>query len=111
MTPKLNSRPRYYVSAGHISIIGKPSAALSEKIDKDEKDRLTKRKEELGEEKLKELEQDLEKAKKESDTPPPPEMIKDFPLTDVSKYASESKLELKFDISQRGYHGYLLRLP
>jgi Zn-dependent M16 (insulinase) family peptidase len=65
-------------------VIGKPSAALSVKIEQDEKDRLAKRKAELGEEKLKQLEKDLEKAKEESDTAPPPEMIKDFPLTDVS---------------------------
>jgi Zn-dependent M16 (insulinase) family peptidase len=73
------------VAQNCLTVVGKPSAALSAKIEKDEKDRIAKRIEELGEAKLKELEQKLEEAKKESDIPPPPEMIADFPITDVSK--------------------------
>lgn len=75
---------RYFVSPPSLTVIGKPSAALSTKIESDEKERIAKRKAELGEEKLKELERKVEEAKKESDVPPPPEMIGDFPLTDVS---------------------------
>jgi Zn-dependent M16 (insulinase) family peptidase len=75
--------PRYFVSAPSLTIIGKPSAALSAKIEGDEKERIAKRKAELGEEKLKELEKKVEEAKKESDVPPPPQMISEFPLTDV----------------------------
>lgn len=74
---------RYFVSSPSLTIIGKPSAALSAKIESDEKERIEKRKSELGEEKLKELETKLEQAKKESDVPPPPEMIGNFPVTDV----------------------------
>ncbi|WWC88419.1 uncharacterized protein L201_003330 [Kwoniella dendrophila CBS 6074] len=75
---------KYYVSASSITIIGKPSAALSEKIEKDEKERVEKRKAELGEEKLKELEKKVDDAKKQSDIPPPSEMISNFPITDPS---------------------------
>ncbi|OCF75418.1 cytoplasmic protein [Kwoniella mangroviensis CBS 8886] len=73
---------QYYVAAPSITVIGKPSAALSEKIEKDEKERVEKRKAELGEEKLKELEKRVEDAKKQSDVPPPTEMISGFPITD-----------------------------
>nr|XP_019045357.1 cytoplasmic protein [Kwoniella bestiolae CBS 10118]OCF24287.1 cytoplasmic protein [Kwoniella bestiolae CBS 10118] len=73
---------KWYVAAPSITVIGKPSAALSEKIEKDEKERVEKRKAELGEEKLKELERKVEDAKKQSDVPPPPEMISSFPITD-----------------------------
>lgn len=65
-------------------VIGKPSAALSSKIESEEKSRILARKDELGVAKLKELEAELEKAKQESDKPPPPEMIGTFPLTDAS---------------------------
>ncbi|TYJ56451.1 hypothetical protein B9479_002854 [Cryptococcus floricola] len=78
----VNLLDQYFVSAPSVTIVGKPSAALSAKIEKDEKERVDKRKAELGEEKLKELEKKLEEAKKASDVPPPSEMIKDFPITD-----------------------------
>lgn len=81
--------PRYFVSAPSLTIIGKPSAALSAKIEGDEKERIAKRKAELGEEKLKELEKKVEEAKKESDVPPPPQMISEFPLTDVGLSCQE----------------------
>ena len=64
-------------------MIGRPSAKLATKIDGDEKSRIAKRKEELGEEKLKELQRKVDEAKAESDMPPPPSMIRDFPITDV----------------------------
>ncbi|OXG18692.1 cytoplasmic protein [Cryptococcus neoformans Tu401-1] len=75
---------KYFVSAPSITIVGKPSAALSVKIEKEERERVARRKEELGEEKLKELEAMLEAAKKESEIPPPKEMITSFPITDPS---------------------------
>lgn len=78
---------RYFVSAPCLTVIGKPSAALSAKIEGDEKDRIAKRKAEMGEEKLKELERKLEQAKTDSNIPPPPEMISSFPLTDVSLFS------------------------
>lgn len=74
---------RYFVSAPSINMIGKPSAALAAKIDTDEKSRIAQRKEELGEEKLKELEKRMQDAKKESEVEPPAEMISGFPITDV----------------------------
>lgn len=75
---------KYYITQPSVSTVGKPSAALSAKIESDEKDRLAKRKAELGEEKLKRFEKELEEAKAESDKPAPDGMISDFPITDVS---------------------------
>ncbi|EIW67501.1 hypothetical protein TREMEDRAFT_33585 [Tremella mesenterica DSM 1558] len=73
---------QYFISQNCLTIIGKPSAALAQKIESDEKERIAKRKEEFGKEKLEELGRMLKKAKEESDTPPPEEMITSFPLTD-----------------------------
>ncbi|WVR06565.1 hypothetical protein IAU60_003596 [Kwoniella sp. DSM 27419] len=73
---------KYYVSAPSITIVGKPSSALSTKIEADEKARIGERKAELGEEKLKELEKLLQDSKAASDVPPPTEMISSFPITD-----------------------------
>ncbi len=66
-------------------MIGKPSATLSAKIEKDEKERVATQKAQLGEEGLKKLEEKLEAAKKDSDRPIPPEMLTRFPITDVSQ--------------------------
>ena len=56
---------------------------MARKIEADEKSRIVARKAELGEERLKELEHALERAKAESGKLPPPQMIRDFPLPDV----------------------------
>ncbi len=66
---------------------------MSSKIESEEKSRIAARKAELGEQKLKELEEALQKSKAESDTPPPPEMIAQFPITDVSLQSYCSDLQ------------------
>jgi Zn-dependent M16 (insulinase) family peptidase len=86
---------KYYVSQPSITTVGKPSAALSAKIEQEEKDRIAQRKKEMGEDKLRQLEKDLEDAKKESDRPPPDDMIASFPITDVSS------IVISLTISQR----------
>ncbi|WVN87093.1 uncharacterized protein L203_102269 [Cryptococcus depauperatus CBS 7841] len=75
----------YFVSSSSVTIIGRPSTALSEKIEKEENERIAKRKEDLGEEKLRQLGQKLEKAKKESEIPPPKDMITEFPVANPNK--------------------------
>ncbi|ORY30613.1 cytoplasm protein, partial [Naematelia encephala] len=76
-----NLLKKYYVDPNCITIVGKPSAALSNKIETDEKERIAKRKKELGEDKLKELDRKLEEAKIESDKQAPEDMITSFPIT------------------------------
>ena len=67
-------------------MIGKPSAQLAAKIDADEKQRLDSRREALGPARLAELQKAVEEAKAESEKAPPPEMIRDFPITDVGVF-------------------------
>ncbi|KAK4688517.1 presequence protease, partial [Tremellales sp. Uapishka_1] len=74
----------YFVSPPSITAIGKPSAVLANKIEKDEKERVSAQKDSLGEEGLKRLEAKLAAAKKESDRPIPEEMLTEFPITDPS---------------------------
>lgn len=62
---------------------GKPSAALAERLESDEKARIAKQREDLGEAGLKKLEQELEEAKKEHEQPIPEKVLTDFPVPDV----------------------------
>ena len=75
---------RYFVSAPSLTVIGKPSAALADRIEKEEKARLEAQRKELGEEGLKKNEKVLEDAMKESNEPIPAEMLTGFPIPDVS---------------------------
>jgi len=58
---------RWLAEAPHVSILGKPSAALAEKLKTAEKERIEKRKEELGPEGLKKLQERVDQAKKKND--------------------------------------------
>jgi len=64
-------------------IVGKPSASLAEKLEKDEKARIAIQIEKLGPEGLKRAEAELEKAKAEHDRPIPSEILTSFPVPDV----------------------------
>lgn len=66
---------KWMLDANHISILGKPSLKLAEKIKKEEKDRLAKRKEELGAAGLEKLAKTLADAKAKNDTPIPIEVL------------------------------------
>ncbi|RHZ59352.1 hypothetical protein Glove_364g19 [Diversispora epigaea] len=74
---------KYYINNPHIIILGQPSSKLAKKLSKDEKKRIEKQCQELGPEKLKELEKKLEEAKKINDIPVPPEIIEKFPIPGV----------------------------
>jgi Zn-dependent M16 (insulinase) family peptidase len=63
---------------------GKPSAALAEKLEKDEKARLDAQIAELGPEGLARLEKELDDAKAENDAPIPEKVLTDFPVPKVS---------------------------
>jgi Zn-dependent M16 (insulinase) family peptidase len=66
---------RWISDAHHVSILGKPSVKLSEKIKAEEAARIKEQQEKLGEEGLKKLEQKLEEAKAENDKPIPDEIL------------------------------------
>lgn len=69
---------KWMSEAPHVSIMGVPSSKLAAKLDADEKSRVEKRKEALGEEGLKQLAEKLEKAKAEND--------KEIPQGDLAKF-------------------------
>ncbi|KAF2198253.1 zinc metalloprotease-like protein [Delitschia confertaspora ATCC 74209] len=66
---------KWISDAHHVSILGKPSLALSEKIKSDEVARIEEQKKRLGEEGMKNLAKKLEEAKAENDKSIPNEII------------------------------------
>ncbi|KAL2257247.1 hypothetical protein VTK26DRAFT_445 [Humicola hyalothermophila] len=71
---------KWMSDAHHISILGKPSMELANKLKAAEEARLAKRKEELGKEGLERLRERLAKAKENNDKPIPPEVIDRWPV-------------------------------
>jgi len=74
---------RYYVDPPSIVVRGQPSAAMAEKLERDEKVRIAAQVKKLGPEGLKAAAKLLEEAKAEHDKPIPDEIIKAFPVPDV----------------------------
>ncbi|PVF99908.1 hypothetical protein CPB86DRAFT_846178 [Serendipita vermifera] len=74
---------KYYTSPSHVVVRGKPSAALAEKLEKEEKARVEAQVEKLGPEGLARLEEQLAAAKAEHDQPIPEHILTDFPVPDV----------------------------
>jgi hypothetical protein len=74
---------RYYVEPPCIVIRGKPSAALADRLEKDEKARLAKQVEELGPDGLEKATKLLEEAKEEHARPIPEDILTSFPVPDV----------------------------
>lgn len=75
---------KYISDAPHVSILGVPSARLSEKLKSDEVKRIEAQKERLGPEGLKEMQRKLDQAKAENDREIPKELLGNFkvPSTD-----------------------------
>ncbi|KAG5654101.1 hypothetical protein H0H81_007515 [Sphagnurus paluster] len=74
---------KYYIKPPSVVILGKPSASLADKLEKDEKARIAQQVKDLGPEGLKKAEAELEAAKAEHDQPIPTEILTSFPLPDV----------------------------
>lgn len=74
---------RYYVDPPSIVVCGQPSAAMAEKLEKDEKARIAAQVKKLGPEGLEAAAKLLEKAKAQHDKPIPDDIIKAFPVPDV----------------------------
>ena len=62
---------------------GRPSVAMAERIEKEEKARLAKQRETLGEEGIAKAVKELEDAKVEHERPIPNEVLTSFPVPDV----------------------------
>lgn len=78
---------QYYVNPHRVVLVGKPSAAMAKRLEDEEKARIAKQKEALGEAGLKKAEAELEAAKKEHDTSIPTEILTSFPVPSVKSIA------------------------
>ena len=75
---------KWMTDAPHITILGKPSAKLSKKLETEEKARVAAQKERLGEEGLEELGKKLAEAKAENDREIPKQILEQFEVPDTS---------------------------
>ncbi|KZV65225.1 hypothetical protein PENSPDRAFT_587192 [Peniophora sp. CONT] len=75
---------KYFVTDKRVVVIGKPSAAMAERIKLEEKDRIAKQRETLGEEGIAKAVKKLEAAKAEHERPIPTEILTSFPIPDVA---------------------------
>ncbi|KAK7744263.1 hypothetical protein SLS62_010289 [Diatrype stigma] len=71
---------KWIADAHHISILGKPSLKLADKQKAEEVARIEKRKQELGPEGLKALQQKLDEAKKENEVEIPESLLEKWPV-------------------------------
>ncbi|KAN0061466.1 hypothetical protein ACQY0O_006313 [Thecaphora frezii] len=74
---------KYYIDNPRLVVVGRPSAALVDKLKAETKALEEKRRKELGEAGLKKLADQLEAAKKENDREIPDELLKSFKIPDV----------------------------
>jgi Zn-dependent M16 (insulinase) family peptidase len=74
---------RYFIDPPSIVVVGRPSADLADKLEKDEKKRLAAQVKKLGPQGLKEAEKDLEAAKAEHDAPIPTDVLTQFKIPSV----------------------------
>jgi Zn-dependent M16 (insulinase) family peptidase len=70
---------KYFVDTHHVCVLGVPSKELQQRTTKEEQARVKAQQERLGEEGLKKLADDLEKAKAENGKPIPDTMLEQFP--------------------------------
>jgi len=75
---------KWISNAPHVTILGRPSAALSKKLKQDERDRIAAQKQRLGPEGLKDLETKLAEAKAANDREIPREILTSFKVPDTS---------------------------
>lgn len=74
---------RYFLDPKYAVVIGKPSAALAERLETEEKARIAAQRDSLGPDGLAKREKLLNDAKAEHDKEIPPEVLKSFPVPDV----------------------------
>ncbi|KAI0271378.1 Metalloenzyme, LuxS/M16 peptidase-like protein [Gloeopeniophorella convolvens] len=74
---------KYFIDPKRVIVRGKPSAAVADRLEKEEKARIAKQKEALGPEGLAKAVKELEEAKAEHEKPIPSEILKSFPVPDV----------------------------
>lgn len=80
----INVLEKWYINPPHITLFGKPSAEFAEQQTEDEENRIEKQREDLGEEKLDQLEKKLKDAMEKNDMPIPTELLEGFKIPSVS---------------------------
>lgn len=80
----INVLEKWYINPPHITLFGKPSAEFAEQQTEDEENRIEKQREDLGEEKLDQLEKKLKDAMEKNDMPIPTELLEGFEIPSVS---------------------------
>jgi Zn-dependent M16 (insulinase) family peptidase len=75
---------KWVSEANHISILGKPSKFMADKLKADETARVAEQKKKLGPEGLEKLAKKLEGAKTKNDAPIPTELLEKWPVPGVS---------------------------
>ncbi|KAI0471772.1 Metalloenzyme, LuxS/M16 peptidase-like protein [Xylariaceae sp. FL0804] len=93
---------KWLSDAHHVSILGKPSLALANKLKQDELSRVEKRKEELGSEGLENLKQKVEDAKKQNEV--------EIPASLLEKWQVPSTESIHFIESQTARSGLARKL-
>lgn len=73
----------WLVDANHISILGKPSQALSKKLTSEEEGRVKAQQDRLGPDGLKKLGEQLKQAQDQNDMPIPDSVLEKFPVPDA----------------------------
>jgi len=71
---------KWLADAHHVSVIGEPSKALSEKLTEDEKARVKAQQDKLGEDGMKKLAEKLRQAQDENNKPIPDSLLEKFPI-------------------------------
>ncbi|KZT30492.1 hypothetical protein NEOLEDRAFT_1126056 [Neolentinus lepideus HHB14362 ss-1] len=74
---------KYYIDPPSVTVIGKPSADMADKLETDEKVRIAAQKEKLSPQGLWQKAKELEDAKAEHDKPIPDHILTAFPVPDV----------------------------
>ncbi|KAF9460806.1 Metalloenzyme, LuxS/M16 peptidase-like protein [Collybia nuda] len=74
---------QYYIDQPSVVILGKPSAILADKIEEDEKSRITEQVGRLGSEGLRKAQRVLEDSKAEHSKPIPTDILTSFPVPDL----------------------------
>ena len=104
-------RRRYYIDSPCVTVRGKPSAQLAEKLEKDEKARIAAQVERLGPEGIAAKKELLEKSMEANDAPIPKQVLTDFPVPPVSSiswipvqsYQDRSDLDSSDALNRRGH--------
>jgi Zn-dependent M16 (insulinase) family peptidase len=92
---------KWISDAPHVSILGKPSKEMADRLKKEELARIAARKEELGTQGLEMLAKKLEEAKAKNDAPIPREVLEQWPVPGVSSIHFIESIPARSGLAQK----------